>query len=214
MNEHINQPILDRFVVLEGLDGSGTTTQLQLLAKILETKNKSCYATCEPTNGPIGNLIRNILKGEIAVDPRSLALLFAADRSEHLYSHPHGIIDKVNAGNFVISDRYLFSSLVYQGLQGHSDYVVKLNSYFPLPKHIFFIDTPPEICQQRVKSRLQFEIFDNLEFQQKIRKRYIQILQKTEQIGVTVHKIDGTKNKEIVSSEIWMHLTNSPILNM
>ncbi len=140
--------ILDRFVVFEGLDGAGTSTQLEMLRDALQQRGTPCFATCEPTDGAIGKLIRAVLRGELEVSGCTLALLFAADRSEHLYGSD-GVLAALRTGGSVACDRYLFSSLVYQSTDCSGEYVAAVNARFPLPRWLIFIDTPPEECQRR-----------------------------------------------------------------
>lgn len=197
--------ILDRFVVLEGLDGAGTTTQSGLLAEALQRRGDRCHATREPTGGPIGKLLRSALRGELKMTPCTLALLFAADRSEHLYA-PDGIVATLRAGGYVVCDRYLFSSLVYQSLDCTAAYVAALNARFPLPRHLIFVDTPPEQCQQRVAARQRRELFEELPLQQRLRQRYLAVLRQFADHGVTVRRVDGTGSRDAVFARIWHHL--------
>ena len=197
--------ILDRFVVLEGLDGAGTTTQLRLLQAALQRRGERCLATGEPTGGPLGKLIRTVLAGQETMTPCSLALLFAADRSEHLYA-PGGIVAALRAGSYVASDRYLFSSLVYQSLECSPEYVAALNARFPLPRHLIFIDTPPHQCQQRVAARQRRELFEHLPLQQRLRRRYLDVLRQFANYGVTVRNVDGSGSREAVFARVWQHL--------
>ena len=202
MGETQRREILDRFVVLEGLDGAGTTTQVALLRDALRQRGLSCCATCEPTAGPIGRLIRNVLRGEIEVSACTLALLFAADRSEHLY-RPDGVLATLAAGGYVASDRYLFSSLVYQSTDCSADYVAALNSRFPLPRHLIFIDTPPEECQRRVDARGSRELFDRLTLQRRLRERYRAVIAQYAGIGVDARTVDGSGTPEAVFARLW-----------
>ena len=197
--------ILDRFVVLEGLDGAGTTTQLGLLQQALQRRGERCLATREPTGGPIGKLIRAVLRGELQMTPCTLALLFAADRSEHLYASG-GIVPALQAGGYVASDRYLSSSLVYQSLECSADYVTTLNARFPLPRHLIFIDTPPEQCQQRIAARQRRELFEELRLQQRLRGRYLAVLRQFADYGVTVRNVDGSGSRGAVFARVWHHL--------
>lgn len=197
--------VLDRFVVLEGLDGAGTTTQSELLQEALQRRGERCHATREPTGGPIGKLIRAVLRGELQVTPGTLALLFAADRSEHLYA-ADGIVPALRAGDYVVCDRYLFSSLVYQSLDCSAAYVTALNVRFPLPRHLLFIDTPPEQCQQRVAARQRREMFEALALQQRLRQRYLAVLRQFADRGVAVRRVDGSGSREAVFARIWHHL--------
>ena len=111
--------VLSNFVVLEGIDGSGTTSQLRLLKEkfALEDKGNSVVFTQEPTSGSIGILIRSALQGSSVFAPETMTRLFAADRCEHLYGK-EGIKAALTAGKAVFSDRYLFSSLAYQTAAG------------------------------------------------------------------------------------------------
>lgn len=197
--------ILDRFVVLEGLDGAGTTTQLRRLQAAFRRRGEACHATREPTGGPIGKLIRSVLGGERELAPCSLALLFAADRSEHLYA-PGGIVAALQAGSYVACDRYLFSSLVYQSLGCAADYVAALNTRFPLPRRLIFIDTPPEQCQQRIAARRGRELFEAQPLQQRLRRRYLAVLRQFAGYGVTVRSVDGSGSPAEVGARIWRHL--------
>ena len=197
--------ILDRFVVLEGLDGAGTTTQSGLLVEALRRGGERCRATREPTGGPIGKLLRAALRGELQMTPCTLALLFAADRSEHLHSRD-GILATLRAGGYVVCDRYLFSSLVYQSLGCSAAYVDALNVRFPLPRHLIFVDTPPEQCQQRVAARPRRELFEELPLQQRLRQRYLVVLRRFAEHGVTVARVDGSGSRDAVFARIWHHL--------
>lgn len=129
--------IIRGFIVFEGLDGAGTTTQAGLLEKKFKEEGITCSAGFEPTDNFIGKIIRRILRGEEEVAPGTLAKLFAADRHEHLYNNSSGIIARCRRGEIVISDRYLFSSLAYQSIIFGFDRVLKLNSEYPLPEHLF-----------------------------------------------------------------------------
>ena len=89
------QKILDRFIVIEGLDGAGATTQMRAVTEAFDQANVHCHATFEPTSSPLGTLVRSILRKEIVTTSLALALLFAADREDHLYNPINGIVDKI-----------------------------------------------------------------------------------------------------------------------
>ena len=197
---------MKNFVVFEGLDGAGTTTQLHLLEEKFKNSGIPCYITCEPTDHPIGKIIRNVLEKVTRVDPYTLAYLFAADRNEHLSGDEQGILKKLDAGFWVISDRYLFSSLAYQSLQCGYDFVYSLNRYFPLPEHLFFIDVPVELCQERMLDREGREIFDESDAQIKILKLYEQSMAQYKDSGMKIHRIDGSLKKEEIQEKIWNSL--------
>ena len=135
---------LRRFFVLEGIDGSGTTTQLDLVGKKLIAEGFPVFQTFEPTKGPIGALIREALSGKARIGQHALAHLFAADREEHV-NGPGGIREALEKGSIVLSDRYFFSSLAYQTISDEPDLAFTLNSRFPLPQALFFLDIDPDI---------------------------------------------------------------------
>jgi dTMP kinase len=143
-----------KFVVYEGIDGSGTTTQAARLAAHLRAKAIAVCETSEPTRGPFGAVIRQALEGRLEVDERALAVAFAADRYDHLFSTDRGIVDRLNAGTWVICDRYVLSSLVYQAANGMSaDWIQSLNRYAIAPDVTVFIDTPVDECLSRLAAR-------------------------------------------------------------
>ncbi len=208
--------VLHNFIVLEGIDGAGTTTQLNILREKLNARNIKNYCTFEPTEGKIGRLIRTVLSYQEKANPDTIALLFAADRSEHLNDPNTGIIARVKRGELVISDRYLFSSLAYQSIQSGFDFVYSLNSRFPLPILVFFIDTPVEVCQKRLRNRRGSELFDRMDFQRMVRERYLNVFEyfkKQFKGGVRPEFfiVDGSKSAETISNEIWKVIIRLPI---
>ena len=98
------------FIAFEGIDGSGKSTQIQMLTNRIQEEGIRCYQTCEPSGGPIGSLTRQILTGRIKTDNRVIAAMFAADRLDHLLNEVDGIVAKIEDGITVITDRYYFSS--------------------------------------------------------------------------------------------------------
>jgi dTMP kinase len=206
----VDYTIQERFVVLEGLDGAGTTTQTELLAERLKAEGRPYSISWEPTDGPIGVSIRSILSHKTPALPRTIALLFAADRSEHLGS-ADGILERTGRGELVISDRYLFSSLAYQSIQCGMDYVMELNSGFPLPQCLFFVDTPVEICQSRLARRTTRELFDALSFQSKVRDTYLAVIDSFRGSGMKIRILDGSRSADEIGDEIWKVLKSLPI---
>jgi dTMP kinase len=140
------------FVVLEGIDGSGTTTQLDRLVKHLEARGRRAHATREPSQGPIGLLLRELLLGRHALpdgapaDGQAMALLFAADRRDHLRREiePH-----VTAGADVVSDRYLMSSLAYQAEEADRDWVASLARGLRPADLTILLDVPVGVAAAR-----------------------------------------------------------------
>jgi dTMP kinase len=203
--------VLTGFIVLEGLDGAGTTTQLARISNRFRASGRSCYATAEPTDAPIGRLIRSALRKEIAVDPCTLALLFAADRNEHLFAKLHGIVARLDRGEIVICDRYLFSSLAYQSVGCGYDFVRSLNAPFPLPQHLIFIDVPPEECQRRIAKREGKELFEELEMQNEILRNYHRGIDSIMASSTRVATIDGMLPEVEVEEKVWSLVSGSPI---
>ena len=107
------------FLAFEGIDGSGKSTQSKLLAEKLKEKGLNVYHTTEPTDSPIGAMIRKIFRHEMEADHRTIAGLYVADRLDHLTNSKNGLIKKLEEGYIVISDRYYFSSYAYQLPQLH-----------------------------------------------------------------------------------------------
>ncbi len=195
------QEILDHFIVIEGLDGAGATTQMKAVTEAFDVAQVACHATFEPTSSPMGSLVRSILRKEIVTTPMALALLFAADREDHLYHPVNGIVDKMKEGTVVISDRYLFSSLAYQAVDCGFEKVSELNNY-PYPRFLFYLDTPVEACLARIEKRNNGkELFERQEFLTKVRDNYEIIFADLPKEVVFV-RIDGNKSKEEITSII------------
>jgi len=205
---------LRNLVVLEGLDGSGTTTQMKLLAERCEREGVSCVTTCEPSAGVIGALARRVLKRDVALDPKALALLFAADRAQHLADSESGMRAAAFEGRLVICDRYLFSSLAYQSIDCGFDWVFDLNRDFPLPEVLIFLDVPPEECNRRMATRRGVELFEGLELQERILAFYRRGIEARSAAGMRVGRIDGVGAREEIHEKIWSFIGRRPIQRM
>jgi dTMP kinase len=182
------------FIVIEGLDGSGKTTQAKTLtAKLCQTHN--AIYTAEPSKGKIGMFIRNrVLYGEKRPPTAIEALLFAADRIEHVQNE---VLPALAEGRVVVSDRYVYSSLAYQGSAGlNLDWIETINKHALKPDLALFIDVDPEAVQARLKSRKS--VMENLETQRKVREMYQKFIEKGELIS-----IDGDKPKKAVAQELY-----------
>ena len=133
--------ILQNFIVFEGIDGAGTSTQIAVLKNRPDADR--FFFTTEPTDGPTGKFLRSMLKGDLGLDPRTAAYLFAADRAEHLWGKSAlngSVVKKCSEGKIVVSDRYLFSSLAYQSVTCGDQLPRMLNEPFPLPQLLFFFE--------------------------------------------------------------------------
>jgi len=211
-----NMDIIKNFVVFEGGDGSGTTTQLLMLEECI--KREYCgkipvFSTFEPTEGQIGRLIRAVLKKEMPVQSQTLAMLFAADRCEHLYG-AEGIISHVNSGWFAASDRYVLSSLVYQGIECGEELPGFLNQYFPAPEITIFLDIEPKIAIERIKNRSSLEMYEYIEFQEKVRAQYKSVISKYQDSGAKVEIVDASKTAYEVADQVWSILCQLPIFKV
>jgi len=194
-----------RFIVFEGIDGSGKSTQIQNISKRLKTENLKVYTTFEPTDGLVGSLIRRMLSGEIATDQRTIASLFVADRTDHLMNSENGIKKKVNQGETVLCDRYYFSSYAYHAQYIDMEWVIhanSLNAEILKPDLTIFIDADPEICFKRIKlSRTDFEMYEQLDVMENVRTNYFKAferLKSKEKIAV----VDGNRSPEKVEDAI------------
>jgi dTMP kinase len=164
------------FIALEGIDGSGTTTQLERLARHLEARGRRVHPTREPSTGPVGRLLREILLGGhrradgTAVDGLAMALLFAADRRDHLTRE---IEPALAAGADVVSDRYLLSSLAYQAQEAQRDWVAGLARDLRVPDLTLLLDVPVEVAAARRRAAGRpDERYDADEVQSRVATRY------------------------------------------
>jgi dTMP kinase len=184
--------ILNNFIVLEGLDGAGTTTQLKKLKIELEKLSLMIYTTNEPTSRPIGKLVRTVLSGEFKTTNLALARLYSADRDDHLFNSEDGILKQITDNKIVVSDRYFYSSLAYQGVNCDFDKVLELNNDFPHPQILIFIETPIDECLSRIDKRGEKkEIFEKKDFLTKVNDNYYKVINNLPE-GVNLIKIDGT----------------------
>src|SRR5687768_16155904 len=155
------------FIAFEGLDGSGKSTQVKLLSDRLKKEGLKVYATFEPTDSPIGSVIKNIFKHRIEADHRTIAALFVADRLDHLLNKTNGILKKLEEGYTVISDRYYFSSYAYHGTHMSMDWVIEANSLSAdllRPDLNIYIDISPEVSMKRLNNgRSSTELYETTE---------------------------------------------------
>lgn len=186
-----------RFIVLEGIDGSGTTTQARRLAHAMS----DALYTCEPTNGPIGRLIREALSAEsgIKLEPRTLALLFAADRQHHI----KGIQATLDSGVTVVCDRYALSSWVYQGLELPLGWIREINHPTLIPDLTLVLDVDPAIAAARRARRSDSrEIFDVEDIQRRLADRYRRLTERTAGWPGPIQVVDASASSDEVYRRI------------
>lgn len=202
------------FIVVEGLDGAGTTTQCERLVERLRADDVPVLATREPSDGPIGALIRQILSGRVAVpvdedsmrsvDGDALALLFAADRLDHVDAE---IEPALASGRVVVSDRYYHSSFAYQGEgdeeEFETDWVRTLNERAVPPDLTVFLRAPARVCLKRLAVRGRRERFENAEDLERLEARYERVVQELREEGQTIETLDATRPPELVHRDLY-----------
>lgn len=180
------------FIVLDGIDGCGKTVHSKVLCEQLHDLDYEVVYTSEPSRSPIGQFIQQKLLREAKVAPQIEALLFAADRFHHLTSE---VIPMLDENKIVVSDRYVYASLAYQGAQGLGlDWIRQINYFAIRPDLALYLDVPAEIGLARKRSRSTLE---NLDLERKVRQIYLDMVRYGELIG-----IDSHRNFDIVKKEI------------
>lgn len=210
--------VLKNFIVLEGIDGAGTTTQLTALKELYP----EAFFTAEPTALETGCLLRRMLKGDTKVSNKTASYMFAADRCEHIEGRVQvegntliaGVRAACEGGKIVISDRYLFSSLAYQGAGGDRALVSHLNKPFPLPELLFYFEIKPEAALERISARSGHEIYEKLGFLKKTSAEYDRILSEYESAavgqGMRIVRLDAALPKDAITAEIARKIGAAP----
>lgn len=196
-----------KFIVFEGIDGAGKTTQIKLLAKALEERGIKCNVSAEPTTMPSGKLIRRALSGELTVTCMEMAEMFSADRVNHNKDAEQGIDKLLADGITVISDRYYYSSLAYQGAELGFETVARLNLENPdirTPDLCIFLDLTPERSLERIGARadVPHEIYENYEYLNKTRKMFFDVFERLRQRGEKIVLIDASGSVEQIAGAI------------
>lgn len=156
-----------KFIVFEGLDGSGTSTQAALLEKRLLRDGHRCLLTSEPSSGPIGQMIRQAFKGRLQFSKapnrfdQQMAHLFSADRFDHLHNEWDGVLPALERGMSVISTRYFFSSYAYHCTNEEDwELIERLNKDFPNPDFLFYLRNPVEESVRRLQARATLDSYE------------------------------------------------------
>ena len=205
-----------RFIVIEGIDGSGKSTHIPLLAKRLMADGKKVYTTAEPTISLTGGLLRDALSGVSKKTTCEIASMFLLDRIFHNVNPVNGIEKFLSEGVDVICDRYYYSSLAYQGSETDFDWVLDMNLNCPeirKPDLCIFLDLSPEKSLERIsKNRMVKEIYEEKDRLEKFRKRYFDIfemLKFTDNIAV----LDTDRDIESIADDIYNLVANLEIKN-
>jgi dTMP kinase len=202
-----------KFIVVEGIDGAGTTTQANMLTNWLHARGRRAAMTSEPSKGPIGALLRQVLSGRLvshridgtqgALNNDVIALLFAADRLDHLDNE---VLPLLRSGFEVICDRYYHSSITYQSLVGEREWIRILNSHARPPDVTYLIDISAEEAGRRRSQRASQELYETPETQRLLEKAYREIPRLLADQAIVV--VDGHPGKEIVHRAIVNELKN------
>jgi dTMP kinase len=184
------------FIVFEGLDGAGNTTQSKLLAAFLKKRGHNLLLTKEPTQNPIGKIIRSVLQKRMETSPVALQVLFTADRGHHL----HDVIEPaLERGKTVISDRYMFSTMAFGGIDVDIDFLKRINSQYRVPDITFIMDVPVEVAMERINSRSsESEFFEETSKLEKVRENYLSL----KDDFPNIHVIDGTRTINQVAADV------------
>jgi dTMP kinase len=194
------------FIAFEGIDGCGKSTQVKLLSDNLTAAGHKVFCTVEPTDSPIGSIIRSVFSHKSEADHRTIAGLFVADRLDHLLNKTNGMLKMLEEGYTVITDRYYFSSYVYQGVHMPMEWVILANSLsagLRRPDLNIYIDIAPEISMARLsKGRNSLDLYETLENLKNVRSKYFEAfeqLSSVEKIFIT----DGNRTPEVIAADIW-----------
>ncbi|MGE5182845.1 MAG: dTMP kinase [Acidobacteriota bacterium] len=194
-----------RLIVIEGLDGAGTTTQARRLVEHLTARGQRAHLTREPSDGPVGRLIREMLTGAHAIAGQKLSqgtfgLLFAADRLDHMQRE---VEPEIAAGATVVSDRWYHSSLAYQGTGADRDWIAMLNARARRPDLTVFLKVRPEVAAERrmAAGRTQ-ELFEDLQMQREVDAGYRATIDELAAQGERIVIVDGEQSEDDVFGEV------------
>ena len=194
------------FIVFDGLDGSGKSTQINRLAAALQAEGRDVVLTAEPTDYDTGRTLRKALRGERAATATELAALFLLDRISHNVHPETGIEAMLAAGKTVLCDRYYYSSMAYQGGQTDFEWVTRLNVDCPDIRHpdgCLLFDMSPEECMARIKKgRDSTEIYETVEAQTRCRAMFAQVRERLCDVDA-IYTIDAGKTEDEVFSQVW-----------
>ena len=192
-----------KFIVFEGTDGSGKSSQMKALGKYLTSRGVKCRLTSEPTQSPFGALLRSCLTGRLDTSEHAIAALFAADRLDHITNPVDGMKAAIERGETVLCDRYYYSSLAYNGEFVSFEWVKQLNPpamELLRPALVVFIDLPPEEGMKRVARRGDTERYETLDKQEKIRENFFEVFKKLDEGNLAV--VRSEEDKELTQKNI------------
>ena len=193
------------FIVFEGIDGSGKTTQVKMLSAALEAMGRKTNITAEPTTLPSGKALREALGGRVKKSECEMAVMFVQDRIAHNITAEEGIEALLEAGVDVICDRYYYSSLAYQGQATDYQWVKTMNIDCPQirrPDVCIYIDLLPEQSLERIsRGRDSVEIYENVETLTKVRNQFLAVIKDLADTD-NIHVVNGYRTPDEVSADI------------
>ncbi len=195
-----------KFIVFEGIDGSGKSTISNMLYEKLNEQTGNIYKTFEPTDSPIGSVIKNILNKRIVSDDKTIGALFLADRLDHIQNPVTGMLNYLEKGVHVISDRYYYSSYAYHVPMLSMDWVIRANSVCAdllRPDVVFFFDISVDESMRRLNASRKFhDLFETREKMEQVSKNYKKAIER-EGKKDNVIIIDGHKRVDEIFDEVW-----------
>ena len=206
-----------KFIVVEGLDGSGKSTQIQLIKNKLEAMGEKVYVTAEPTNFETGAYLRRILSDSLDKNMYLQAALFLADRLEHITHPEFGIKKYIDEGYIVICDRYYFSTFAYQGTACDMDWVMEINlgcEQILKPDICVFLDVNPDTCKKRIDDvREKPELYEkDAEKMRQIRQKFLDVFDRLSD-SHNIAIVDANTDVENVFSAAFESVKNALILD-
>ncbi|MBQ2385121.1 MAG: dTMP kinase [Clostridia bacterium] len=195
------------FIVFEGIDGAGKTTQVDLLAQNLASLGREVSLSAEPTTLATGKAIRRALSGEEKKSECEMAAMFVLDRIAHNINSEIGIRALTERGIDVISDRYYYSSLAYQGTATDYEWVKAMNINSPeirRPDLCIYLDLLPEESLERIsRGRESFEIYENLEKLTAVRAKFLSVVEDLRRDGESIYVVNAARAAEDIAKEIF-----------
>ncbi len=181
------------FIVVEGIDGAGKTLHSRNLCFQLHKKEFDVRCTAEPSENFIGRLVREEFLHRRKIAPEVETLLFAADRFQHIRNE---VSPMLKQGCIVVSDRYYYASIAYQGAQGvDTEWIRCINNFAPKPDLAIYLDVPADVALSRIHRSKS--VMEEIELEKKVREIYLDLAKKNE-----LTYLDGNRSIEIVDKEM------------
>ena len=193
-----------KFIVFEGIDGSGKSTHAVLLKERLEKEGYRVFLTQEPSDGEAGQLLRRCLTGKADLPEQAIAGLFMTDRIDHILHPKTGLLAHLEAGEIVICDRYYFSSFAYNGMYAPMEWIIEINRVareMLRPDLNLFLDIRPETFLSRIENRGTTERYEKLEVLKKVRENYLKAFAALPDEKVAV--VDNTQPLDAAAEEVY-----------